>query len=71
MLHKFAQRKGKGIRLLVHHISKIGKEDGPLVLRFAKTICSNVYNDQQGSLKVLKSSFYHTRVRSLAMLVSD
>ena len=71
MLHKFAQRKCKGVRLLVHHFSKIVKEDGSLVLRFAKTICFNVYIDQQGSLKVLKSSFYHTRVRSLAMLVSD
>ena len=36
MLHKFAQRKGKGVCLVVDNISKIGKEDGPLVLRLAK-----------------------------------
>ena len=58
MLHKFAQRRGKGVGLLVNSISKIGKEDGPLVLRFAKTICSNVYIDQRGSLKVLKIEFF-------------
>ena len=58
MLHKFAQRKGKGVCLLVNDISKIVKEDGPLVLRFAKTICSNVYINQQGSLKVLEIEFF-------------